>query len=111
MKDYWLVVSYLDKMIEICFPDNEMNNINACLATISEQEMYRILEILLGIDENTNPFRLGYEYFTMEISYYIIDCEFHMFDEPIQFYLYTRVFKEALAEYLVKLDELKKIRD
>lgn len=102
---------YNDKMIEICFPDNKMNTINACFATVSEQEMYRLLEILQGMDENADPFRLTYPYFTMDISCCSIGYVFHMYTEPIQYYLYTDDFKKSLADYLVTLDKLKKDRN
>ena len=111
MKDYWFLIDYETMTIEICFPDRMGNNINACLATISEKEIRRMLEILQEIDRNSKPVRLGYEYFTMDIDCGWIDCVFHMFDEPVRFFLYTEIFREALAEYLVTLDELMKSRD
>ena len=45
MKDYWLVIDPETMHIEICFPDREKYNINACLATINRSEIERILEI------------------------------------------------------------------
>ena len=111
LKEYWLVVDYVNKMIEICFCNRKMYTINACLATISGSEIRRMLEVLQGIDQESKSVRLEYEYFTMDVGYWNIQCVFHMFDEPVQFYLFTEVFREALAEYLVKMDELKKSSD
>ena len=106
MKDYWLVIDYERMTVEICFCEEMMYNINACLATINGWQQEEMLQRLLEVKVDTPPFKLAYEYFTMEVDPYNIMCEFHMFDEPIQFFLYTRVFKEALAEYL---EEIKKL--
>ena len=107
MKDYWLVINRETMSIEICFPDRMKNNINACLATIHGEQQEQMLKRLQEITEDTPPFTLSYEYFTMNVNPYYIMCDFHMFDEPISFYLYTDVIREALGEYL---KEMKKLR-
>ena len=46
MKDYWLVIDEDSMFIEICFPDNRMNTVNACLATIHLEQQEQMLERL-----------------------------------------------------------------
>ena len=108
MKDYWLVIDRENMHIEICFPDREKYNINACLATINGSEIERLLEILKDIKPDTEKFRLTYEYFTLDIDYYIIEFSFHMFEDVISHYLYTQVMIPALTEYL---EEYRKLAD
>lgn len=67
----------------------------------------QILGRLQELTKETPPFTLIYEYFTMEVNPYYIMCDFHMFEEPIRFNLYTDIFAEALGEYLT---ETKKLR-
>jgi hypothetical protein len=106
MKDYWLVIDPETMHIEICFPDCEMYNINACLATINGSEIERILEILKGLKPGTEKFRLTYEYFTLDIDYYNIEFSFHMFEDVVSHYLYTQVMIPALTEYLHEYEKL-----
>ena len=106
MKDYWLVIDPDCLSIEICFPDNLMNGINACLATISWDQQEQLLKRLQEITVDTAPFTLSYEYFTLTVSPFVIDYDFHMFEEPVSYYLYTRIFKNALAEYLDEMNKL-----
>ena len=109
MKDYWLVINQIDKTIEICFPDNKMNSINACLATISLQDKEKLLEILKQINRNTKEFSLTYEYFTLQISPENIIYELHMFHESVRYFLYTKDLTNALEEYLREYQKLIKI--
>ena len=41
MEDYWLVINEENMSIEICFPDRESYNINACLTTINRCQQSR----------------------------------------------------------------------
>ena len=107
MKEYWLVIDYERMTVEICFRNRMMYNINACLATLNGWQEEQMLQRLLEVKVDTPPFTLAYEYFTMEVNPYNIMCDFHMFEEPIRFYLYTDIFTEALGEYL---EEIKKLR-
>ena len=109
MKDYWLVINEIDQTIEICFPDNKMNSINACLATISLQEIEKLLEILNRIAENPEDVSLTYEYFTMQINPENIVYTLHMFHKPIKYFLYTKDLRNALADYLTAYRKLMKI--
>ena len=106
MKDYWLVIDPYSKTIEICFPDAKKNTINACLATIGRKEIEHILEILKEVRQTQIPARLSFEYFTLDIHYFSIRFSFFMFDPAINYFLYTSVMVDALAEYL---DELAKL--
>lgn len=110
MKDYWLVIDEDSMFIEICFPDNHMNTVNACLATLHGEQQQRMLERLREVTKDTAPFALSYEYFTMDVDPYIIDCVFHMFGEPIKFFLFKRIFTEALGEYLEQMKKLHRSR-
>lgn len=110
MKDYWLVIDEETLSIEICFPDNKQNAVNACLATIHFDQQKQMLKRLREITADTVPFTMSYEYFKMEVDPYTIDCQFHMFGEPVEFYLITRIFRDALGEYLKEMDKLCKER-
>ena len=110
MKDYWLVIDYERMTVDICFCDTMMYNINACLATINGWQQEQMLLRLLEVKADTPPFTLAYEYFTMEVNPYHIMCDFHMFEEPIRFYLYTDIFKEALEEYLKEIKKLRQLK-
>ena len=106
MKDYWLVINRETMSIEICFPDIMSNNINACLATIHGEQQEQMLKRLQEMTRETSPFTLSYEYFTMCVNPYYIMCDFHMFDESVQFMLFKDVFTEALGEYLKEMKKL-----
>lgn len=106
MKDYWLVIDPMNLSIEICFPEWKMGAINSCLATIHGSQQEEMLRRLREVKSDTPPFTLSYEYFTMEVHPHAILCEFHMFEEPVKFFLWTKVFVEALGEYR---EELKKL--
>lgn len=106
MKDYWLVIDPYSKAIEICFPDRKKNRFNACLATIGRKEMEHILDTLKEVRPSQKPARLSFEYFTMDIHYFSVRFSFFMFDPAINYFLYTSVMVDALAEYL---DEFAKL--
>lgn len=108
MKDYWLVINEDSMSVEICFPDREMYNVNACLATIQGQQQEQLLERLRQVTRGTPPFTLSYEYFTMEVKPGIINCVFHMFGEPVRFMLFTDDFTQALGEYLEAVKKLRR---
>lgn len=107
MKDYWLVIDWERKTVEICFPDRENYTINACLATISREQQEQMLLRLQEITKDSPSFTLSYEYFTMEVNPWCIMCDFHMFDESIRFMLFTDVFTKALEEYLTEMEKLR----
>lgn len=110
MKDYWLVINEETMTIEICFPERMMYNINACLATINLDQQEQMLNRLREVTRDTPPFTLSYEYFTMKVQPFAIECEFYMFDDTVSFYLWTDVFKEALREYLEEMNKLRRRR-
>ena len=106
IKDYWLVIDRDYFSIEICFPDRENYTVNACLTTLHREQQERMLERLREVTKDTPPFVLSYEYFKMEVNPYLIHCTFHMFGEPIVFYLFTDVFTQALGDYLKEMEKL-----
>lgn len=111
MKDYWLVINYLDQTIEICFPDNKMNLINACLATISLREQEKLLDILKAVHPQSEPLCLEYEYFTLRVTFENIIVVYRMFDPPSRYFLYTKDLIPALGEYLVEYKKMMGICD
>ena len=107
MKDYWLVTNEDTASVEICFPDRERNTVNACLATLHFIQQEEMLKRLQAVTKDTAPFVLTYEYFTMDVRPYCILCSFHMFEEPVKFYLDTDVFAAALEEYFAEMGNLR----
>ena len=110
MKDYWLVIDEDSMFIEICFSDNCMNTVNACLATLHGEQQEQMLERLREVTRDTPPFTLSYEYFTMDVEPFMINCSFHMFGEPVEFYLFTEIFVQALGDYLQEMEKLRRNR-
>ena len=106
MKDYWLVIDEESKNIEICFPDNKMNLINALMATMNAEQLTELKDKLDKTTANTEPFVINYEYGSLNVDPYNIDVQFTMFDDETSCYLYTRIFREALNEYLQELNKL-----
>lgn len=106
MKDYWLVIDEESKSIEICFPEDNMNLINALMATMNSDQLIELKNKLDKTTTNTEPFVINYEYGSLKVDPYNIDVQFTMFDDETSCFLYTRVFREALNEYLQELNKL-----
>ena len=106
VKGYWLVPDEDTVSVEICFPDREMNTVNACLATLHFTQQEEMLKKLQAVTKDTAPFVLTYEYFTMDVYPHFIFCSFHMFEEPVEFYLDREAFAAALEEYFAEMGNL-----
>jgi hypothetical protein len=46
----------------------------------------------------------------MDVEPFMINCSFHMFGEPVEFYLFTEIFVQALGDYLQEMEKLHRNR-
>ena len=106
MKDYWLVKNEIDKTIEICFPNNKMNLINSLIATITKEQIIELRDSLLKTDINTEPYKIVYEYGSLEINSENIIVHFSMFNNDSKCFLYTKDLRNALVDYIEEYEKM-----